>query len=1095
MNKRAWAALTAQALYPRALPLFPRSRWMNSAASLCEAALLAACHNILPRALLRWLGPAKQLQSKAAFSRPLGTRPPVEDAAWDLSSSEMDGLPDGGGCAVDDPPPPPMPLVAASLGPTSSDWTHFNEVQKMDARKFGQSDPRSRLLVARICLAPQISLLHHVEKQAAESFDKEQWCNFMKTGARRYRVLECHHGELAESFRTQSRALACTAEPWLALAPRDRTEETHSLAWAMLSIASCSLHFVCFIRWSVYPFRLFQLLETPTAAAASQLLRDPVCLKDSFSQLFLGKYSSVRKLLSQEARAALWSLAVLARMETTRIECRHAAVRRFSRGKGETHASLFPLVSADFVLMRARRLARLWLPGQPPKTKTVEARLRRCGRYVGGRSGGGGARRSFLSTYLKGKAMGPWGSAGRKELFIKAHAAAKAAQEAGGESWQRIQECGRAGAVAHGVGGHAFTRPYRKRKRDDGAFAYAHRALGQHLASDDPAPAGDAEVAPPPTPEALALATAATELNIIHIAQQMSAMAERDRCQRAELEKRDSELFAWMDKEGKALLARDWPHLLEMSHGVPGCFLAKPAKRDDDGGGAEESLNVDVVAVTPPAPSLATQAMRGSRLRRGLLKTLRMAWQQRHFAFQHKKLPRCEKPTSQLTQKSACFQAGLCLCATDLGRLALQHADALAARLCCIFKKGSPPRRVYDRGMAVLCISPMDGAAACTVWVHVGYGNLKSAGFSVMRLAPEPDVGRAIIDPDPSGVVLRGPDNMEPATLPALFSAINPNSAAQWALQVYVLGAQSRLMPGDFIPSRRLMAYPIEPEIKMPIFEKAPRNLPLVRERAARDGQGRARGAPQPRLPSDGDASEEDLARTAAPTRDGLHGGEAQPAEEWGWPESESDGPSHGWLLSDEEPSAGHGPPGEPERPPPAPPPPALLPPAQPPPPAPAAVIGARVAAPLEAEAVGLFVEAHPDRDRPGRDAPGVGRGGRVVELFAGKFSISEVHNGGVHVGFGIVCGRHHNVCDAVGGGQATQCKKQILFGSRNPLSHGECILQLKRWIVAGWDADPEQDARAVHVKRDARKLQEGSADELEQLAQGLLASEGGIAA
>ena len=71
--------------------------------------------------------------------------------------------------------------------------------------------------------------------------------------------------------------------------------------------------------------------------------------------------------------------------------------------------------------------------------------------------------------------------------------------------------------------------------------------------------------------------------------------------------------------------------------------------------------------------------------------------------------------------------------------------------------------------------------------------------------------------------------------------------------------------------------------------------------------------------------------------------------------------------------------------------------------------------------------------------------GDRFVEQ-QGIAQIYETHEHGVHIGYRITCGRHHN-----GEHDNIICMKHLPFGKGNsPLSPSECRLRLKRWFVTG---------------------------------------------
>ena len=85
-------------------------------------------------------------------------------------------------------------------------------------------------------------------------------------------------------------------------------------------------------------------------------------------------------------------------------------------------------------------------------------------------------------------------------------------------------------------------------------------------------------------------------------------------------------------------------------------------------------------------------------------------------------------------------------------------------------------------------------------------------------------------------------------------------------------------------------------------------------------------------------------------------------------------------------------------------------------------------------------------------------------------FQIAPIYAGGVHIGWGATCGRHHNDT-----GKALPCRKTINSGSgQSRLTDSECILRLKRWLVAGLsDAGWGNQKRTHHVSQGGWQLEQ----------------------
>lgn len=86
-------------------------------------------------------------------------------------------------------------------------------------------------------------------------------------------------------------------------------------------------------------------------------------------------------------------------------------------------------------------------------------------------------------------------------------------------------------------------------------------------------------------------------------------------------------------------------------------------------------------------------------------------------------------------------------------------------------------------------------------------------------------------------------------------------------------------------------------------------------------------------------------------------------------------------------------------------------------------------------------------------------RGSRAVRW--GPFQIAEVYLHGEHVGFGATCGRHLDTERS----SETACKKSVRWCAEG-LTPEQCIVRLKRWLLAGFEQEASwgDRARAMHV-------------------------------
>ena len=109
-------------------------------------------------------------------------------------------------------------------------------------------------------------------------------------------------------------------------------------------------------------------------------------------------------------------------------------------------------------------------------------------------------------------------------------------------------------------------------------------------------------------------------------------------------------------------------------------------------------------------------------------------------------------------------------------------------------------------------------------------------------------------------------------------------------------------------------------------------------------------------------------------------------------------------------------------------------------------------------------------RGRGGGRGRGRGRG-KKVDIQWGHWVINKLEPAGVHTGWGAVCKLHNNAEDVY---TKTVCQKKCGFRGRKKTDEvyddARCILQLKRWLLLGYDVPSDDiDSRVSH--RDVNKL------------------------
>ena len=150
-----------------------------------------------------------------------------------------------------------------------------------------------------------------------------------------------------------------------------------------------------------------------------------------------------------DALMHLHAVAVMADMDVSGIECRHASIRSLLDQRHRSWSPLLATVSGDFLCRQvsAEILAAL---GGGPQARTVSAAARRTHgrrkRPPKKRRGGGGARRAFFSHKLRGQALWKMAANRRSAFFRTAHAQFRALDDS---EKQRFHELGEAATISH----------------------------------------------------------------------------------------------------------------------------------------------------------------------------------------------------------------------------------------------------------------------------------------------------------------------------------------------------------------------------------------------------------------------------------------------------------------------------------------------------------------------------------------------------------------------------------------------------------------------------------------------------------------------
>ena len=114
----------------------------------------------------------------------------------------------------------------------------------------------------------------------------------------------------------------------------------------MLAKAASSIHVQVHTEQAQYPYRLFRLVLDPSFA--DTVISDPACMQDPFTKWYRSKFRTAAELKSADSLQTLLALCILLRLDTMRIECRHASIRRIKNLASQTNAQSLEQASASF---------------------------------------------------------------------------------------------------------------------------------------------------------------------------------------------------------------------------------------------------------------------------------------------------------------------------------------------------------------------------------------------------------------------------------------------------------------------------------------------------------------------------------------------------------------------------------------------------------------------------------------------------------------------------------------------------------------------------------------------------------------------------
>ena len=361
------------------------------------------------------------------------------------------------------------PEEPTSVEAGKSGWAEFNKKVRGDANAFLMQDPRDGLLVALQTLSVTMHCFRIMQRLGSEEHEMESQYSRLQSQSESAigpRLSYLLSEDVIVSVYARARDLFESPAPWVFLV--EKSHRLSNLCFAVLSKSVCGLEQKLFKPWRAFPFTLFKLLQVQRSMELEQVAQDILheqqrhpCLLDAFSSAFLARFPSVQSLCSPPAQAALLALAETVRLDISRVECRHAAIRRLACCKKGTHLSTVEQVSAQYLLQQAQHLVvqvdELNQTQSSAKVSAQGPKVRRKGR-PNQIAGGGGLQRALVKLWFTNNSAKMRSKSDKKASMRRANEYARAvrAGEYGQEILGHAQALARASTAAYRTSGRGF---------------------------------------------------------------------------------------------------------------------------------------------------------------------------------------------------------------------------------------------------------------------------------------------------------------------------------------------------------------------------------------------------------------------------------------------------------------------------------------------------------------------------------------------------------------------------------------------------------------------------------------------------------------
>ncbi|CAE7701418.1 unnamed protein product [Symbiodinium pilosum] len=269
----------------------------------------------------------------------------------------------------------------------ATSWVARNKAFRRNAATWSLSNPASRLVILKSCMAVTASLIHRCLQIGSSEWEAEQELKASRGQARSYRILEAASlHDLKDFFAGMFRLLL---QPPRGLAREQLNSQILVLLFRMVSRAVCAMHQLLRRARRSYPYKLF------TAMTENCYPNDPSCLHDELTAQFKAWFPE----FNADASVHMQVLALSIDLEIAAIEARHAASRRLTMSAVQQWVPDMQEVSAIWTY-RQVSLREQVLPSQGHATRVAEE-----SDAAKRRKGAGGAWRAFVHERCKGQKL------------------------------------------------------------------------------------------------------------------------------------------------------------------------------------------------------------------------------------------------------------------------------------------------------------------------------------------------------------------------------------------------------------------------------------------------------------------------------------------------------------------------------------------------------------------------------------------------------------------------------------------------------------------------------------------------------------------